>query len=387
MSITLPEPSAQEQRSSEQLSAHIRAQIKANGPMSFARFMEMALYEPTLGYYRAGWQTFGRGGDFITAPELSPLFSQCVAVQCEQVCQLYDNACIIELGAGSGAMAVEILRFLEQRQTLPERYYILELSAQLQQRQRESIQQALPHLLERVEWLTSVPVDLCDGVVIANEVLDAMPVHQFQINQHGIQERCVTLDENEQFIFTLTPPTSVDLSKQVQALEIVHGDHYESEINLWLTPWLATIASGLRRGCFLLIDYGFPQHEYYLPQRHMGTLMCHYRHRAHPDPLIFPGIQDITSHVDFTAVAVAADQAGLDVLGFTNQAAFLMNCGLLDLINTDEQDECTSFSQNQAIKQLTLPHEMGELFKVMALGKGELPDLMGFDTMNQLERL
>ena len=386
MNVTLPEPTIPEQQHSAKLHARIAAQIQLKGPLSFARFMEMALYEPRLGYYRAGWPTFGKNGDFITAPEISSLFGCCVARQCEQVLREFKQASIIELGAGSGALSVQILTELEKRHCLPAHYYILELSAQFQQRQRDTLKKMVPHLFSKVEWLSTLTPALCDGIVIANEVLDAMPVHQFRIENQRILECVVTCDEKKKlFIRSAISNTSFFIEK-IKALQLEHIEGYTSEINLWLEPWLRTIAQAIKRGCLLFIDYGFPQHEYYLSQRYMGTLMCHYKHHAHADPLILLGVQDITAHVDFTAVANAANSLGLTVAGFTHQAAFLLNCGLLDEINSNQNDRIR-FQQVQAIKQLTLPHEMGELFKVIALTKGDMPALLGFSQFNQVERL
>lgn len=352
--------------------------------------MELALYEPELGYYSAGLQKFGEAGDFITAPEISPLFSHCVARQCAQVLPLLDKPKILELGAGSGVMAVEILLELERLQQLPEQYLILEISTYLCQRQKETIQTLAPHLFEKVQWLDSLPEDPMQAVVIANEVLDAMPVEIFQATDDGLKQLFIevsdksvngTYKEAEDHVTDAVSVIEHRLGKKIEA-------PYQSEFNPVLTAWLASIASCLEKGIFLLIDYGYPEAEYYHPQRHMGTLICHYQHRAHADPFWYPGLQDITAFVDFSAVAYAAVEAGLEVRGYTTQSAFLMANGLGDLHQSMVTDEISNqIELSQQIKTLTLPSEMGEKFKAIALVKNIDEALIGFSLQDFRSRL
>jgi SAM-dependent MidA family methyltransferase len=379
----LPEPGADESEHSDRLVALMQSEMAA-GPISFSRFMELALYAPGLGYYSAGKTKFGESGDFITAPELGNVFARCVAHQCAQVLAELDRGDILEAGAGSGALAADLLAELDRRRQLPGHYYILELSADLRQRQRDRIEQVVPHLLERVQWLDDFPDQEIEGIILANELLDAMPVSLFHVTDHGIMERYVALEENSFAWKEL--PASPQIRQRVEALEL--DKDYCSEINLGAEAWIQTAARKLNRGIVLLFDYGFPQHEYYHPQRKTGTLMCHYRHRAHTDPLTFVGLQDITAHVDFTAMAQAAVDSGLDVLGYTSQAAFLMASGLNEIV-ADSSPEATRehLDMTTQVKKLTLPSEMGELFKVIALGKGFDSVLFGFELQDRRGRL
>lgn len=389
--INFPEPNAIALQHSQQLQEFIFAEIESNGgQITFARFMELALYAPGLGYYSAGAQKFGDAGDFVTAPEISPLFAQCLARQCQQVLSLWTDANILELGAGSGKMAVDLLLELERLNTLPQRYLILEVSAELRQRQHALFQAQIPHLLARVEWLEHLPVAASfTGIILGNEVIDALPVHRFHLdNSNNIQEFYVARAQDK-LMWQLDQPSSSELIQHVQALSINHGSSsYESEINVLLPAWLNSLSACLKRGVILLIDYGFPQQEYYHPERSMGTLMCHYRHRAHDDPLMLVGLQDITVHVDFTAVAESAVAAGLQVAGYTTQAAFLLSCGLLELPNLQLDDNIRErVMLNQQVQKLTSPSEMGELFKVIALTRGMDDILLGFSLRDQRGRL
>ena len=360
-------------------------QIHEQGPIAFMDFMQQALYAPGLGYYSSGQQKFGAQGDFITAPELSPLFSHCIAYQCQQILSLLKSPCILECGAGSGVMAVDTLLMLEQLNSLPQQYFILELSAELQQRQKHLFAKRAPHLLSRISWLKTLPSQPFEGIVLANEVLDAMPVAKFRIDGNNLQEAYVAVTNN-QFVWYWDKPKAW-LSQQFNQLMLNLADGYESEINLLINGWIKSLGDCLSRGSVLLIDYGFARREYYHHDRSMGTLMCHYQHRAHTNPLIQVGCQDITAHVDFTAVASAAVDHGFDVAGYTHQAGFLVNCGITDLIQ-NMADATERFNCNNQIKQLTLPSEMGELFKVIALIKAvDCDELLGFRMFNQLERL
>lgn len=381
--VMLPEPDSAAQALSNQLKALICAEIAANGPMTFARYMELALYAPALGYYRSGSQKFGRGGDFVTAPELSPLFSQCLAQQCRQILTAMPQSNILEFGAGSGVMARVILQTLAQANALPQYYYILELSAELQQRQRRELQTHAPELLSRIIWLNQLPKNF-QGIVLANEVLDALPVHRFGYWQE-LQEYYVVHNAGG-LAWQLGPLSSTTLQQQLAQLEIKFSNGYSSEINLLLPAWIASLGQMLTQGVVLLIDYGMTQREYYHPERGCGTMLCHYRHRAHANPFWWPGLQDITAQVNFTTVAMAAVAGGLTVHGYTHQAAFLLNCGITDSLSEDT-DLQLRLKLSRQIKRLTMPGEMGEAFKVMALTKNYSENLLGFNIMNQIERL
>jgi SAM-dependent MidA family methyltransferase len=382
--VNLPTPDPKAKSFSDQLLAKISHEISTHGPITFARFMQMALYSPGLGYYSGGAQKFGSQGDFITAPEISPLFSQCIARQCQQVLADFAEGDILELGAGNGLMALTILKTLEKNQQLLQHYFILEVSAELQQRQQELFAKEIPHLLTKIQWLTALPTKPITGVILANEVMDAMPLHKFKMD-HGVKEFFVDVKDNA-LVWHLDQPSSIELTQRVQALEQPLAEGYTSEINLMLPAWITSLSSCLQQGLILLIDYGFPRHEYYHPDRHMGTLMCHYQHHAHDNPLLWPGLQDITAHVDFTTVAEAADAAQLSVQGYTTQAAFLLNGGLL-MQAAIADDAFEQYRLAQVIKRLTSPNEMGELFKAMALTRHYSEPLLGFSQHNQLERL
>nr|WP_242482449.1 SAM-dependent methyltransferase [Thiocystis violacea] len=357
----------------------------ADGLLPFDRFMELALYAPGLGYYVAGAQKFGPSGDFVTAPEVSPLFGRCLGNQCAEVLAALGGGDILEIGAGSGTLATQILGQLLEIGTLPDRYRILEPSPDLQQRQRERLRDELPPLADRCEWLTDFPTAF-RGVVVANEVLDAMPVHRFRIGEAGELLEVFVRDGAGVLTETAAVPRSADLAEAVAALgaeglALTHG--YSSEINLRLPPWLRALAGSMAAGLALLIDYGYPRSAYYQPDRHMGTLMCHHRHQAHDDPYRLPGLQDITAHVDFTAVAEAGVGAGFDLEGFTTQAHFLIGCGIDRLMAKSEDAP----DLGAGAKQLLLPTAMGERFKVMGLGKGLSTPLSGFAVRDLSDRL
>ncbi|GAB4295208.1 MAG: SAM-dependent methyltransferase [Thiohalomonadaceae bacterium] len=383
----LPPPSAAEAAHSAALSRHLGKEISAaGGAISFARYMELALYAPGLGYYSAGARKFGADGDFVTAPELSPLFSRCVARHCAGLLSALDGGEVMEFGAGSGVMAADILLELERMQALPPRYAILEVSADLRDRQRQTLAARAPHLLERVRWLDALPENFV-GVVLGNEVLDAMPVHRFRWHDGQGHELGVRWN-GEAFAWCELPVCTPRLAARIRELAAActWPEGYESEVNLAAEDWLHSLAGVLRRGVALLFDYGFPRHEYYHPQRSGGTLMCHYRHRSHPDPLILPGLQDITAHVDFTAMAAAATDAGLDVLGFANQANYLIGSGLLALAQ-EAGDVRGQLEVAAQLKRLLLPGEMGELFKVLAVGYGVADGGAGFTVRDERYRL
>ncbi len=384
----LPAPDEPAATHSARLAALLRREMDSNGgAISFARFMELALYAPGLGYYSSGSRKFGAEGDFVTAPEISPLFSRCVARQAQQVLAALEKGVIMEVGAGRGVMASEILLELERLNSLPRRYLILELSAELRARQRATLQSGAAHLLDRVEWLDTLPEPPLHGVVLANELLDAMPVHLFQTGAHGVEELFVAYG-GEGFQWRRAPVSDRTLEERLQQITPLLPDSYRSEVGLAAERWLHTVGTLLEAGVILLIDYGFPQREFYHPQRSGGTLMCHYRHRAHTDPLILPGLQDITAHVNFTAMAETALATGLELYGYTTQANFLLATGLEQALQEMPHRLPARLELSRQIRILTMPQEMGELFKVMAVGRGltDLP-LRGFTLRDLRGRL
>ncbi|PLX62684.1 class I SAM-dependent methyltransferase [Sedimenticola selenatireducens] len=386
----LPEPDADARSHSLKLVSLIRDEIaRAGGRIPFDRYMELALYAPGLGYYTAGARKFGDAGDFVTAPEISPLFARCLAHQCREVLDGLCGGTILEVGAGSGILAADLLLQLERLDCLPERYLILDLSPELRQRQRQTLGQRAPHLVDRVSWLENFPETAFSGVVIANELLDAMPVHRFRLSSGTLLEQFVSWN-GERFELAWGEPASPGFAQHLAAPlgQLEAADDFESEINLRADPWLASLAGCLERGAVLLIDYGHSRAEYYHPARRQGTLMCHYRHRAHADPLVYPGLQDITAHVDFTAIAEAAVATGFNVAGYTTQAFFLMGSGLDRLVaESDPNDAALHLGLVQGVKRLTLPTEMGERFKVLGLTRGWDQPLSGFAMRDMRERL
>jgi SAM-dependent MidA family methyltransferase len=335
----------------------LRAEIgRHRGWISFARYMELVLYEPGLGYYASGAQQFGAAGDFVTAPELGSLFGRTLARQLKAL-----GGPILEFGAGSGALAATLLSQHELD------YRIVEISPQLKARQQA-------RLGTRARWLERLP-ERIRGVVIANEVVDAMPVHAVAWRTAGIMERGVSLSENG-LAWSERPATGA-LLDEARGLEV--QPPYESEIGLVAQAWIRELAARLEEGVVFIIDYGFARREYYHPQRATGTLMCHHRHRAHADAFAHPGEEDLTAHVDFTALASAAVDAGLEVLGYTTQAQFLVNCGITDVLGETNADNALHYAPLAAEAQKLLsPAEMGELFKVLAVGRGVKESLMGF---------
>ena len=383
---TLPIPSATALAHSAQLVERLQHKMyQHGGAISFYEFMQTALYEPGLGYYVAGLRKIGAEGDFVTAPEISPLFSHSIANQCAQLLTELPHSSILELGAGSGRMAAQILLRLEQLACLPEHYFILDLSPDLQARQRETLAVDAPHLLSKVQWLNRLPPFPFQGVILANEVLDAMPVELFTVTTFGITSVQV-VSHPEGFRFTTADSQQVAEIEKLLAHDLVLP--YTSEFNPALAAWIHSLADCLEAGAILLIDYGYERADYYRPERNQGTLLCHYQHRVHANPLIYPGLQDITASVDFTAVAEAGLAAGLDLAGYTTQAAFLLNCGLEDLfIEALQTHPQASYHLAQQVRSLSLPAEMGERFKVMALTKGFTPPLLGFRLGDRQHRL
>lgn len=379
----LPEPHPDALRHSERVASHIREHIAAcGGRVSFGDFMQQALYAPGLGYYAAGAAKFGPAGDFVTAPELSPLFGRVLARQCAQLLAGQPGAAILELGAGSGALAISILQRLAELDCLPGQYMILEVSADLAERQRQKIEAELGALASRVLWLPALPPAF-SGVIVANEVLDALPVERFERRAGDVLQQFVTVEQGS--FRSEWHAAGAALTDYVRSIEADLGralpEGYRSEASLGLAAWLGDVLGSLQDGVCLLIDYGVTRREYYAGDRGQGWLRCHFRHHAHSEPLIYPGIQDLTSWVDFSAVAAAAAGAGAELAGFVTQAMFLLNGGLdnefagFEARSVQEQMELT-----RQVKLLTLPGEMGENFKSMALVKGNasVPDAFRF---------
>ncbi|MFO7277970.1 class I SAM-dependent methyltransferase [Caldimonas thermodepolymerans] len=377
----LPPLTPEEAAHSAALAALIRSRIAdAGGWIDFETFMDLALYAPGLGYYSAGSVKLGPGGDFVTAPEVSDLFSRCVARQCAELLARTGGE-ILEFGAGTGRMAAVILDELASLDVFPERYSILEVSADLRARQEERIAQLPRHLRERVRWLDRLPDAPITGLMLANEVLDALPVRRFVLRDGGIRELGVALAEDGSFV-----ERESDASETLRAeceslftqLPEPLPDGYRSELCLRTGPWVATVAERLGHGALLLFDYGLPRAHYYHPQRTTGTLRCHFRQRVHDDPLANVGVQDITAWVDFTRVAEAALESGLDVAGFATQAAFLLATGIDTLAAARSTDLREQVKVAGEARRLLLPGEMGEAFKVMALVRGLDEPLGGF---------
>jgi SAM-dependent MidA family methyltransferase len=372
---SLPIPNAEAQAHSQQLAAQIQNQISlCQGWISFADFMQMALYEPQLGYYSGGAKKFGHGGDFVTAPEISPLFTQTLAHQAAQV--LADTrGSIMELGAGTGKLALDLLLALQDLNQLPEQYCIMEVSAHLRHIQQENLQKALPaELLQRVVWLDHLPQDFV-GMIVGNEVLDAIPAHLIHHTSQGLHERGVAFNGN--FVWKDKPLLSGNLFEAANALALPQD--YLTEICPAASGLIASLAHVLTRGVIVMLDYGFSAREYYHPQRNLGTLMCHYQHYAHTEPLVYVGLQDITAHVDFTSIAHAGVNNGLELAGFCSQAQFLMNCGILDLMSNVSPHDMANYAPLAAAAQkLMSPAEMGDLFKVIAFSKQFDTPLLGF---------
>ena len=394
--LPLPESAAQQHHYT--LANRIIEKIKLNnGAMTFDEFMQAALYEPGYGYYVSGQRKFGPDGDFVTAPEISAVFGQCLARQCTEILGNLDSEQqtldILEVGAGSGKLCFDLINELlklnqSEKQRLPDHYYFLETSPDLQQRQQQLINDHFSECEIEFVWLENFPEQF-NGIVLANELLDAMPVKRFVIKD-GIQECYVEYSDGE-FKY-ISGPASPELKNFVETLqtdlnyEFPAG--YNSEICFWYQPWLKSLAASLQTGVVLLIDYGYTQSEYYHPQRNQGTLICNYRHHAHDNPFVLFGLQDISAFVDFSSVANYAHAAGLNLAGYCPQAQFLIGCGLDEIAQSYLQTQPDDFLKiAQEIKQLTLPGEMGERFKVIGLCKNYEENLRGFHNFDQSHRL
>ncbi len=389
---TLPEPNETAKQLSADLSLKIQQRLKQQGHLSFSQFMQMALYTPNFGYYSNYLPKIGKAGDFVTAPEISAIFSHCLARQTEQVLRSLRTPNIIEFGAGRGIMAKDILLELQNRIEI-KNYFIIELSADLQIRQQETLKKYLPsELFKKIIWLNTLPKKPIEAVILANEVLDAMPVERIKLeNDHALIGEVLYNEITQTFNWDYRPIRDKKIqyfaNQLVNTLGMPDKGSYETEINLHIQPWLNSINQFLSKGLVLLIDYGYTRQEYYQPARNMGTLRCHYQHLAHSNPFFYPGIQDITAHIDFTAVAEAGFDAGFKIAGFTTQAHFLMGSGLLEMSVNPEANITTQIKVAQQIKTLTMPNEMGETFKVIALTKDFDHPLIGFTTRDLRHQL
>ena len=383
----LPLPDADARAHSERVVAHIRDAIAAAGGwIPFARYMDLALYAPGLGYYAAGATKIGAAGDFVTAPELTPLFASAIATQVAAILAATQRREIVELGGGSGRLAADLLNALSVRNSLPARYAILEPSPELRERQRATIARLAAAHLARVDWLDGLPGTI-DGAVVANEVLDAVPAHVVARRGGQWSERGVGWDEARGNFAWADRPADARIAALASRRFPADRD-YVSEINPAAEALVEELGRRLEGGAALFMDYGFPAAEYYHPQRDQGTLMCHYRHRAHADPFLWPGLADITAHVDFTAMAEAGERAGLPVAGYTAQAPFLIGCGILDALKAVGAPDSTAYIKAAGpVQKLLSPAEMGELFKVIALAKSETIEWPGFALADRRHRL
>ena len=356
--------------------------IQKGGAIGFDEFMNLALYHHQYGYYRSDLVKFHKAGDFTTAPEISPLFGRLIAKQLAELEEVLDTGAILEFGAGSGVLAGEVVETLAKIGKLPKYYYILELSANLQQRQYLYLKKKLPHLITHFVWLKKLPENF-SGVIMANEVLDAMPSKRFALNFGNLSELCVVSDDMH-FKYQKKLPKDSQ-AEQIRSLlaqdksfaALKNIAYYESEFNFYLKPWLNTLYEKIRSGIILIIDYGYTQKEYYHPERTRGTLRCYYRHRVHDNPFIHIGKQDISTSVHFSYLAHVALELGFELVGFTTQAAFLLNLGIEKLLYKAQKEEA-HLALAQGAKQLLLPNFMGEIFKVIAFSKNKSIKLSSF---------
>lgn len=383
--MPLPEPDATARLHSQRLYTHITNEIAdAGGWISFAEYMQLALYAPGLGYYAAGAHKLGAAGDFITAPEISPLFAFALAEAISPVLRSTEGA-VLELGPGSGRLAAHLLPLLAERDALPARYALLETSPDLRQRQQHTLA-ALPETLaSRCLWLDTLP-ERFTGVVFGNEVIDALPVEVVRREGERLWRRGAGIQAGGRIGWADRELSEGELWRAARA-RLPEGNHI-GEINVRAEALIASIGGILQAGMLLILDYGDPATQLYHPQRAGGTLRCFYRHRVHDDPFLWPGLQDITAHVDFTALALAGDEASLELAGFTSQAQFLINCGILDALQaTGEPGSSTYLQAANALNRLLHPAEMGEMVKAIAWTKGidRLP--LGFQAGNKIHRL
>ena len=379
----LPPPSPEAAAHSRLVGEYVAREIlDSGGWIPFSRYMELVLYAPGLGYYSAGSRKFGAEGDFVTSPEISPMFARCLARQARQVLDATGGD-ILELGPGSGALAADLFEDLKEQGAPPRNYFMLEVSPDLRARQHALLAERFPEDFGRFTWIGELPVSF-RGLVLANEVLDVVPFSLVRREEGQLLERGVILTESG-FAWEDQRMPDGDLRRRVAAV-LPPGDYeYLTEVGFAAEGLVRSLAKALEAGVAIFIDYGFPEREYYHPQRSMGTMRCHYRHRFHGDPFFMPGLQDITAHVDFTAMARAGEQGGAEVEGFTTQAYFLISCGLAVLVQeTDPEITLSRLKATSAVHRLISPAEMGELFKVLAFGKGVEGPLLGFQSARPL---
>jgi SAM-dependent MidA family methyltransferase len=379
--MVLPIPDPESLLRSETLKRRIVAEIDASGGwIDFARFMELALYTPGLGYYTSGKEIFGKSGDFVTAPEITPLFGRALATQARQVMALSAPR-ILEAGAGTGVLARDLLNELDALGELPEAYTIVEISEALRARQRRTLNEGSPRWIDRVEWIDALP-ERFDGFALANEVLDAMPAHRVRWRGGDAPTvlECGVRLESDEFVGCERPATG--LLREVMeaaAMEYTLPEGFIAEINIVAENWTRNWGKILGKGVLILVDYGFPRNERFHPQRAGGTLRCCFRHRTRDDPFSFVGLQDMTTHLDFSALAKAAYEGGLDILGYCAHAAFLLNCGIIDVLSKTFDPTSLRYAREaRAVQRLLSPEGMGEAFKVAAFGKGMAERLLGF---------
>jgi SAM-dependent MidA family methyltransferase len=370
--------------------ARIRQAIAAAGGwLPFDKYMALALYAPGLGYYSAGAHKLGQGGDFTTAPEISPLFGRCLARHCAEVLAGVDNGELLEIGAGSGRLAFDILRAMDAEGRAPRRYRILEISADLRERQRALLATLPPALTARVEWIDAPPSQPWQGALLANEVLDALPVQCFVWLEGQPLECGVVVDSHGALAWRereAAPALASEIMRLREAADAAWREGYMSELCMRAGPWIGEMTRAMQRGVALFIDYGLPRREYYSAARDRGTLRCHHRQRAHDDPFAHPGMEDITAWVDFTRVAEAAQGAGLEILGYATQAGALLGMGIEAELSASA-DERTRIMRAAEARQLLMPHEMGETFKCIALGRGWSAPLAAFAHQDLRDRL
>jgi len=372
-----PEPDSEALAHSARVVERVQTEIEGRGGvLPFDRYMDLVLYEPGLGYYASGTRKFGRQGDFVTAPELGSLYGRCVARQVAQILAQLDGGSLLEFGAGSGVLAATVLTELAERDSLPAEYLIVEVSPALRAQQQQTLAGQIEQNLVKVRWLDSLPESGFRGVILANEVLDAMPIIRFRVGAEGhMTAGVVRRNGHLDWSWQRDPSQDGRIDRLVQQYGLVAD--YTSEVNPRAAAWMQTVGRVLDAGLILVMDYGYPGAEYYHYERSNGTLMCHYQHRAHMDPFLYPGLQDLTAHVDFSAVAAAGQLAGLDIAGFTSQEAFLLSTGVLDLV-AHESSGPVDPKLSAELKQLTLSSEMGESFKALAMVKHIDSPLLGF---------
>ena len=406
--INLPEPSEHEIEQSLELIDQIKQKISIKGHIDFATYMHDVLYTPKLGYYTGGLTKIGKTGDFITAPEISNLFSETISTQLKQIIKNTQDPIIFELGAGSGAMAANILKTLNIEKSLPKAYWILEPSPELQTRQLESIEKICPELISRVKWLNQMPKEKFNGAIICNEVIDAMPVHAIKLTHKGCIELGVSIDpkkknfiwceiknknKNKNIInFINNNPALKKRETELTKLKQDNNQEFYTEINLALENWLKDITKNLEQGAAIFIDYGESEKNLYAPNKDQGSLRCFYKHRIHDDPLVYPGLQDITADVNFTQLALSAKNIGLNTDGYCTQAMFLASCGITERLSAhmNELSDSGAIKINNQMRTLLSPDQMGEKIKVLLISKNlniESSQLIGYKLNNAITTL